>query len=239
MRPTRAAARAARRPRGGQIVTSELRWRIVALQALMVLVLGFCAGFLFWGSGFVNGMVHDQLVAPKISFPPASEIRTGGALDPALFPAEIPNYAGQAVDNGDKARREALRAHDGSAPGLSGACPGPRGTPGPTRVGITRRCWWQSEQHVRRRPTSQTRSSKMNVHASDIEVLSDRVCRELLRSHRVGRIALVDHGQPLIFPVNYAADDRALVFRTAPGIKLAEAPMSRVAFEIDEVDVAA
>src|SRR2546423_365125 len=104
MRPTRAAARAARRPRGGQIVTSELRWRIVTLQALMVLVLGFCAGFLFWGSGFVNGMVHDQLVAQKISFPPASEIRTGGALDPAEFSAEIRNVAGQPVDSGDRAR---------------------------------------------------------------------------------------------------------------------------------------
>jgi hypothetical protein len=29
--------------------------------------------------------------------------------------------------------------------------------------------------------------------------------------------------------VNYAADDRAIVFRTAPGMKLTEARMSRVA----------
>jgi hypothetical protein len=85
-------------------VTKGLRWRIVSLQVIVVLVLGFCAGFLFWGSGFVNGMVHDQLVAQKISFPPASQIKAGGALDPAEFPAEIRNYAGQPVDNGDKAR---------------------------------------------------------------------------------------------------------------------------------------
>ena len=85
-------------------MTRQLRWRIVTLQAVMVLALGFCAGFLFWGSGFVNGMVHDQLVAQKISFPAASEIKTGGALDPAEFPAEIRAYAGQQVDNGDKAR---------------------------------------------------------------------------------------------------------------------------------------
>jgi hypothetical protein len=76
----------------------------VSLQVIVVLVLGFCAGFLFWGSAFVNGMVHDQLVAQKISFPPASQIKAGGALDPAEFPAEIRNYAGQPVDNGDKAR---------------------------------------------------------------------------------------------------------------------------------------
>jgi hypothetical protein len=85
-------------------VSKGLRWRIVSLQVIVVLVLGFCAGFLFWGSGFVNGMVHDQLVAQKISFPPASQIRAGGALDPAEFSAEIRNYAGQPVDNGDKAR---------------------------------------------------------------------------------------------------------------------------------------
>jgi uncharacterized membrane protein YphA (DoxX/SURF4 family) len=85
-------------------VTKEIRWRIVTLQAVLILVLGFCAGFLYWGSGFVNGMVHDQLVAQKIFFPPASEIKAGGALDPAEFPAEIRNYAGQQVDNGDRAR---------------------------------------------------------------------------------------------------------------------------------------
>jgi hypothetical protein len=85
-------------------VTKGLRWRVVSLQVILVLVLGFCAGFLFWGSGFIGGMVHDELVAQKISFPAASEIRAGGALDPAKFPAEIRNYAGQPVDNGDKAR---------------------------------------------------------------------------------------------------------------------------------------
>jgi hypothetical protein len=85
-------------------VTKELRWRIVTLQVVLVLVLGFCAGFLFWGSSFVNGMVHDQLVAQKISFPPPSQIKAGGALDPAEFPAEIRNYAGQPLDTGDKAR---------------------------------------------------------------------------------------------------------------------------------------
>jgi hypothetical protein len=85
-------------------VTRELRWRIVALQAILVLVFGFCAGFLFWGSSFINGMIHDELVAQKISFPPSSEIKPGGALDPAKFPAEIQKYAGQQVDTGDKAR---------------------------------------------------------------------------------------------------------------------------------------
>src|SRR5947209_18797485 len=104
MGPMRATSGPLRNDQGGRIVTRELRWRIVTLQVVLVLVLGFCAGVLFWGSGFVNGMVHDELVAQKIAFPPASEIRAGGALDPAEFPAEIRNYAGQPLDNGDKAR---------------------------------------------------------------------------------------------------------------------------------------
>ena len=81
-----------------------LRWRIVSLQVITMLVLAFCAGFAFWGSGFINGMVHDQLAAQKISFPPASAITAGGALDPAEFPQEIRDVAGQQVDTGDKAR---------------------------------------------------------------------------------------------------------------------------------------
>lgn len=85
-------------------MTRELRWRIVSLQVILVLVFAFCAAFLFWGSSFINGMVHDELVAQKIFFPPASEIKPGGALDPAVFSQEIRNYAGQQVDSGDKAR---------------------------------------------------------------------------------------------------------------------------------------
>ena len=79
----------------------------------------------------------------------------------------------------------------------------------------------------------------MNPSTTEIEALSEEECLALLRSHRVGRIALTDHGQPLIFPVNYAADDRAVVFRTAPGMKLRESRMAKVAFEIDEVDTEA
>jgi len=79
----------------------------------------------------------------------------------------------------------------------------------------------------------------MDTTTAEIETLSQEECLELLRSHRVGRIALADHGQPLIFPVNYAADDRAVVIRTALGMKLHESPMAKVAFEIDEVDEAA
>jgi uncharacterized protein len=78
----------------------------------------------------------------------------------------------------------------------------------------------------------------MSSLETEMEVLSEHECMRLLRSRQVGRIAFVDRGQPVIFPVNYAADERAVVFRTAPGLKLDWAPMSNVAFEIDEVDTA-
>jgi hypothetical protein len=80
-------------------VTRDLRWRIVTLQAVLVLVLGFCTGFLYWGSSFVNGMVHDQLSAQQIYFP----AQGSAALNPKEFP-DLQQYAGQQVDNGDKAK---------------------------------------------------------------------------------------------------------------------------------------
>jgi len=85
-------------------VNKEIRWRIISLQAMLVVILAASSGFLFYEGNFVTGMVHDQLVAQKISFPGTDQIKAGGALDPAEFPAEIRQYAGQQVDNGEKAR---------------------------------------------------------------------------------------------------------------------------------------
>ena len=82
----------------------SIRWRIVSLQAMLVLILASASGFLFYEGSFVTGMVHDQLVAQKIFFPGTDQIKAGGALDPAKFSAEIRGYAGQQVDTGDKAR---------------------------------------------------------------------------------------------------------------------------------------
>ena len=70
-----------------------------------------------------------------------------------------------------------------------------------------------------------------------LEILSEDECRRLLEAHHVGRIGLVQDGQPLILPVNYVADGEAVAIRTAPGTKFDWAPMTKVAFEIDEVDL--
>ena len=60
-----------------------------------------------------------------------------------------------------------------------------------------------------------------------VEILDADECWALLRSIRVGRLAMCADGRPLIFPVNYVVDGRSIVFRTAPGTKLAAAPRSR------------
>ncbi len=78
--------------------------------------------------------------------------------------------------------------------------------------------------------------SESDVPDSDLEVLSEDQCRELLASKDLGRIAFSIGEQPEIFPINYAADGSVVVFRTASGTKLQRAVMSRVAFEVDDWD---
>src|SRR5689334_19165283 len=77
------------------VMNKEIRWRIISLQAMLVVILAAASGFLFFQGNFVTGMVHDELVAQKIFFPGTDQIKAGGALDPAKFPTEITQYAGQ------------------------------------------------------------------------------------------------------------------------------------------------
>lgn len=76
------------------------------------------------------------------------------------------------------------------------------------------------------------------TRTSMIELSADE-CRHLLMTHRprLGRLAFVDTGWPLVFPMNYIADHNLVYFRTAPGSKLLAAlDMRQVTFEIDHVD---
>ena len=60
---------------------------------------------------------------------------------------------------------------------------------------------------------------------------------DLLARRQLGRLALAVDGDPDIFPVNYVVDGPRVLFRTAPGSKLAELSVNpRVAFEVDEYD---
>ena len=69
-----------------------------------------------------------------------------------------------------------------------------------------------------------------------LEVIDPDECRRLLAADEVGRLALIDGGTPAVFPITYAVDGDAVVFRTAPGTKLSAGPRRRVAFEIDRFD---
>ena len=69
-----------------------------------------------------------------------------------------------------------------------------------------------------------------------LEPIAEQECLYLLGLSRLGRVALDVDGRPQVFPVNYALSGRVVAFRTAPGTKLANAPMSHVAFEIDDYD---
>lgn len=70
-----------------------------------------------------------------------------------------------------------------------------------------------------------------------VSALSEEECWDLLERHELGRLALAVDGEPDIFPVNYVVDGPRVLFRTAPGSKLAELAVNpRVAFEVDEYD---
>src|SRR5579859_6476259 len=70
-----------------------------------------------------------------------------------------------------------------------------------------------------------------------LEELTERECLELLATEELGRIGLVVHGRPEIFPVNYALDRAGcVVFRTSAGMKLTSAVNHDVVFEVDHAD---
>lgn len=75
-----------------------------------------------------------------------------------------------------------------------------------------------------------------NTTPPPIDTLSSDECWVLLESESFGRLAVAAAGEIEIFPVNYAAYDRALYIRTAAGTKLAAVTISdRVAFEVDRI----
>lgn len=75
-----------------------------------------------------------------------------------------------------------------------------------------------------------------NYNENPVEILSEEACWELLLSSSLGRLALSVGDEPEIFPVNFVAVDKRLIFRTAEGTKLLELTVNdRVAFETDGV----
>jgi uncharacterized protein len=71
---------------------------------------------------------------------------------------------------------------------------------------------------------------------SGLDRLTHEECMALLAGDEIGRLAVIDFGAPLVFPVNYALDGEHIVMRTDPGTKLDRGVPSRACFEIDAFD---
>jgi hypothetical protein len=109
-------------------MNSAMRWRIITLQAVMVVVLAAGAIFAFSLGTFTTNQIKDELTSQQIFFPGTDQIKAGGALDPAKFPQEIRDQAGNQVTDGNQARiyaNDFIGKHlEGTANGLTYASVG-------------------------------------------------------------------------------------------------------------------
>ena len=74
---------------------------IVAVVALLA-----AGGLLLWGSTYTHNMVHNQLAAQKIYFPPRAAFahpQAGGEITPSMIPS-VSQYAGQQLLTGQQAK---------------------------------------------------------------------------------------------------------------------------------------
>ena len=71
------------------------------------------------------------------------------------------------------------------------------------------------------------------------EIVSEKVCFDLLRSMSIGRVAVVVDGAPEIFPVNYRMAGDRICFQTNDGRKLHGLRTGEAAFEVDSIDLTA
>lgn len=84
-------------------MTNGLRWRVLVLQAGLIGILVFCAGFLFWGHSFIRDQISTELTAQQIYFPAANSAAIT-ALPNASDQAAMNQYGGQQLVNGDQAK---------------------------------------------------------------------------------------------------------------------------------------
>lgn len=80
--------------------------------------------------------------------------------------------------------------------------------------------------------------SPMTEAVEPIAILSESQCWELLSTAALGRLVTSVDGQPEIFPVNFAVQNKTILIRTAEGTKLVSAAInSSVLFEADDRNV--
>jgi hypothetical protein len=84
-------------------MTTALRWRVLVLQAGLILILGFVAGFSFWAANYTQSTVKSQLAAQQIVFPAANSPEISVAALGASNAAAMRQYAGQQLTTGPQA----------------------------------------------------------------------------------------------------------------------------------------
>src|SRR5207248_23147 len=73
---------------------------------VMAAILLAAGGLLLWGSTYTHNMVHNQLAAQKIYFPPKAAFahpKAGGEITPSMTPS-VSQYAGQQLVTGQQAQ---------------------------------------------------------------------------------------------------------------------------------------
>lgn len=83
-------------------MTTAIRWRVIVLQVGLIGILGFCAGFLFWGHSFITDQISTELTSQQITFPAANSPAI--AALPAADASAMKVYAGEQLTNGDQAK---------------------------------------------------------------------------------------------------------------------------------------
>jgi hypothetical protein len=78
-------------------MTKEIRWRIIALQVVMVITLALGTAIALWASNFTNEQIKSQLAPQQIFFP--KDISTV----PEPEKSALAPYVGQQVMNGEQA----------------------------------------------------------------------------------------------------------------------------------------
>ncbi len=79
-------------------------------------------------------------------------------------------------------------------------------------------------------------SAALGTTSDEPDSLSGEECSELLRSAEVGRLAYVDHGWPVVVPINYSVHEGDIFIRSVQGGKLdAAVRHERVCFEVDSI----
>lgn len=84
-------------------MTNGLRWRVLVLQAGLIGILVFCAGFLFWGNSFIHDQITTELTAQQIYFPAANSAAIT-ALPNSSDQAAMNQYGGQQLTTGEQAK---------------------------------------------------------------------------------------------------------------------------------------